>query len=86
MKLKSILKGFFKGALKAVPIVGNVVTEVNEQIEEDNEHAPKGKLDYPRLFGYLIMAIIVVSVIIGKLDLEDAEILIKKLNLFSFFS
>jgi len=85
MKLKSILKGFLTGALKAVPIVGNIATEVKEQVENDVEHSAKGKIDYARLFGYVIMAIIVVSVIIGKLDLEDAEVLIKKLNLFSFF-
>lgn len=85
MKLKSILKGFFTGALKAVPVLGNVVTEIKEQVKEDSEHAPKGKIDYPRLFGYGIMAIIVIAVIIGKIDLEDAEILIKKLNIFSLF-
>lgn len=85
MKLKSILKGFFTGALKAVPILGNVATEVKEQVENDAEHSAKGRIDYARLFGYVIMGIIVVSVIIGKLDLEDAEVLIKKLNLFSFF-
>lgn len=86
MKLKSILKGLFTGALKAVPVVGNIATEIKEQVETDAEHAPKGKIDYARLFGYAIMSIIIISVIAGWLDLEDAETLIKKLNIFSFIS
>lgn len=86
MKLKSILKGFLTGALKAVPVVGNIVTEVKEQVETDTEHSPKGKIDFPRFFGYSIMAIIIISVIAGWIDLEDAEVLIKKLNIFSFIS
>ena len=86
MKLKSILKSIRLGLLKAIPIVGNVADEVTKGIKEDKEHSPAGKIDYARLFGYLIMAMIVVSVIFGKLDVETAKELIKKLNLFSFFS
>ena len=60
--------------------------EIKEQVETDTEHAPKGKIDYARLFGYAIMSIIIISVIAGWLDLGDAETLIKKLNIFSFIS
>ena len=85
-KLKSILKGIALGAVKAVPVVGNVAEEIKASVEADSEHSPKGKIDYARLFGYGIMATIIIAVIFGKLDVETAEKLIKKLNLFSFFS
>ncbi len=85
-KLKSFLGGVVQGLLKSAPVVGNVVTEVKASIQKDSPHSPKGRIDWGVLFGYSIMAIIVLAVIFGKLDLETAEKLIKKLNLFSFFS
>jgi len=85
-KIKSILKGIGLGALKAVPIAGNIAEEIDRAKNTESEHSPQGKVDLARLFGYSIMGIIVLAVIFGKLDIETAKELIKKLNLFSFFS
>ena len=85
-KLKSILKGIALGVLKAVPLVGGITEEVKKSLETDEAHSPKGSIDYARLFGYGIMGVIVLAVIFGKLDIDTAKELIKKLNLFSFFS
>jgi nucleoside diphosphate kinase len=86
MNIKSIIGSFLKGALKAVPIVGNVATELIDQKEQATEHAPKGKIDIPRIIGYIIVGIIVFSVILGKLSIEDAKTLINKISSFGFFS
>ena len=85
-KIKSIIKGIGLGAIKAVPIAGNIAEEIEKARETETEHSPKGKVDVARLFGYSIMGIIVLAVIFGKIDVETAKELIKKLNLFSFFS
>jgi len=85
-KLKSILKGIALGGLKAVPLLGGIAEEVKKSVETEEAHSPKGKVDVARLFGYSIMGIIVIAVIFGKIDIETARELIKKLNLFSFFS
>lgn len=82
-KIVSILKGVLIGAVKAVPILGNVATELEANKRETSDHAPTGQVDYPRIIGYVIMAMIVVSVIAGWLTIEDAKTLIKQLDIFS---
>jgi hypothetical protein len=86
LNLKSIIKSIANGLVKATPIVGNIKEELEKSRSEDLAHSPKGKPDYAKMFGYAIMGIIVVAVIFGKIDVETAKELIKKLNLFSFFS
>jgi hypothetical protein len=85
-KLKSILKGIALGGLKAVPLLGGIAEEVKKSVESEEAHSPKGQVDYARLLGYGIVGVIILAVIFGKIDIETAKELIKKLNLFSFFS
>lgn len=83
MKLKSILASFFRGGVKAIPIVGNIATELKDNKENDAAHAPKGSIDYARILGYVIVGSIVLAVIFGKIPVDDAKALINKLGIYS---
>jgi hypothetical protein len=67
MKIKSILKALGKGALKSIP-GANVLTEVTESMKESSDHSPEGKIDYPRLIGYGLFSIVIISFIFGYSD------------------
>lgn len=86
MKLKSILGSFFKGVIKATPIIGNVATEIIENKSDENAHSPSGVYDIPRILGYLIAGIVIISVIFGKLDVETMKAIFKQLNLYNLFN
>jgi hypothetical protein len=65
---KLLSKPLVKGILKSLPIVGEVVTNV------DNENkAKKGQLDLEELGQAIIRLVILISIIIGALSIEDAE-------------
>ena len=85
-KLKSILSSLLTGAVSAIPVVGNVAKEIKESRSVRLPHSSIGKVDYAKIAGYSIMFVIILAVIFGKIDIETAGELIKKLNLFSFFS
>ena len=85
-KLKSILSSLLTGAISATPFIGGIAKEIKESRSIRSPHSDIGKVDYAKIAGYSVMFVIILAVIFGKLDIETAKELIKKLNLFSFFS
>jgi hypothetical protein len=78
MKIKSILKALGKGALKSIP-GANVLTEVTESMKESSDHSPEGKIDYPRLIGYGLFSIVIISFIFGYSDEETVKFVLDKI-------
>ena len=78
MKIKSILKALGKGALKSIP-GANVLTEVTESMKESSDHSPEGKVDYPRLIGYGLFSIVIISFIFGYSDEETVKFVLDKI-------
>lgn len=84
MKIKSITKSVLKGLTKSIPLVGGIASELTESSLEATEHAPKGKIDYPRIIGYVLGGVIIVSFLLGAIEKEDVKFLFNQLIKFEF--
>jgi hypothetical protein len=74
MKALQFIKSVAIGALKATPI-GNIIDEV--KANKEDTITGKGVINYPRLAGYLIVALLLTALVFGKLTFEDFEKLFK---------
>lgn len=78
MKIKSLLSSVAKGALKSVPLA-NIIVEAKESMKESSDHSPEGKVDYPRLIGYGLFSIVIISFIFGYSDEETVKFVLDKI-------
>lgn len=65
---KLLAKPLVKGILKSLPIVGEVVSNVDAENQR-----PKGELDIPELVQALIRLVIVVAILRGVLTAGEGE-------------
>lgn len=86
MKIKSILKSVVKGVAKSTPIVGGIVTEIDNSIKEESEHSPEGKIDWAKITGYILGGSIIVSFIAGWITKEDVKFLFNQLLKLELFN
>lgn len=65
---KLLAKPLVKGVLKSLPIVGEVVSNVDAENER-----PKGELDITELVQALIRLVILIAILKGVMTTEEAE-------------
>lgn len=74
--INSLLGRVFVGAVSAVPFVGkNIQDEL-----KDNKNKPaggKGKVDYPRLVGYIMVGVLFTLKVLEVITWDDLEKFIK---------
>lgn len=86
MKLKSLLKAFSMGLIKNIPIVGGIVSEVQNSKNEEAEHSPHGSIDYAKISGYVLGGVAILSLILGWIDEETFKLIFKQLNVFELLN
>jgi hypothetical protein len=77
-KKKSILSNILDGIIPALPF-GNFFEQLRKNIQEDT-YNDKGQVNYPKLFVYILTALIVFLRLIGFISNEDILIITQSIS------
>lgn len=85
MKFKGIL-GVIGRVLKGAgdAATGGVVSAISSN--KASKDGGEGKIDYPKIVGYIVVLTVVGGVVFGSMDVEKAKELIKMIIRFGFFA